>query len=302
MADVAGEADIRGINIDKLAKGFADIDNIFKQFANVSSTNAREIRWYQKTSGFLDTADTTGITATHIANTSEGSLPFVTEQSWTRQTSYIRKFFVESPLLTMEDIKDSDIDVLGTNVRDLTRAVARKVDLRFFSVITEAAEATPTTPNPSTVNTSVATADGWDDAETGDPIADILLMKQTLYSYGYNPEGAVLAMNSIEHRYLLQYLISTKGSSIPQYASEKVGSGVVMNILGVKVVVSENWTTDCVGMFIPGRSVTYKSFMPITATVMDDPGIGKKIRVWEEGEFLLTDPKSVYILTATSAA
>jgi len=302
MADTSGEADIRGINIDKLAKGFGDIDNIFKKFANVSKTNAREIRWYQKTSGFLDTATTTGVTGTLISNTSEGSLPFVTEQSWTRQTSYVKKFFVQSPLFTMEDIKDSDIDVLGTNVRDLTRAVDRKVDLRFFSVITEAAAATPTTPNPTTTNTSVATADGWDDAETGNPIADILLMKQTLYSQGYNPEGAVLAMNSIEHRYLLNFLISTKGSSIPNYSSEKMNSGVVMNILGVNVVVSENWTTDCVGMFIPGRSVSYKSFMPKSAVVMDNPGIGKTIRVWEEGEFMLTDPKSVYILTATSAA
>ena len=90
MADTSGEQDIRGIDIDKLAKGFADIDNIFKKFANNSATKAREMRWFQKTSGFLDTTATTVIPGTHISNTSEGSLPFVTEQSWTRQTSYVK--------------------------------------------------------------------------------------------------------------------------------------------------------------------------------------------------------------------
>ena len=86
MADASGQADIRGLNIDKLAKGFADEENVFKKFVTVSNTTAREIRWYQKTSGFLDSTDTTGITASQIANTSERSRPVVVEQTWTRTT------------------------------------------------------------------------------------------------------------------------------------------------------------------------------------------------------------------------
>ena len=50
MADTSGEQDIRGINIDKLAKGFADEENILKKYVVNSTTDAREIRWYQKTS------------------------------------------------------------------------------------------------------------------------------------------------------------------------------------------------------------------------------------------------------------
>jgi len=300
MADTSGEADIRGIDIDKLAKGFADEDNVFKKFVTNSKTKAREIRWYQKTSGFLDNPTTTGIPGTQIANTSFRSLPVVTEQSWTRQTSYIQKFFVESPTISMEDIKDSDVDILATNVRDLTRAVARKVDLRIFSVLNEAAAATPTVPNPTTVNTSAATADGWNDAVTGDPITDILVGKRKIRVAGYNPEGCVISMNSIEHQFLLQYLISVKGSSIPQYSSERVKDGVVMEILGCQVLVTENQTTDYVTMWVPNRAATWKSFMPITAVVIDDPGIGKKIRVWEEGECLLTDPLAVHVITDTT--
>ena len=300
MVDTSGEQDIRGINIDRLAKGFADEENVFKKFVVNSKTSAREIRWYQKTSGFLDTVTTTGITGSGIMSVGSRALPEVVEQSWTRQTSYVKKFFVESPTISMEDITDSDIDILGTNVRDLVKAVQRKVDLRIFSVLNEAAAATPTIPNPSNVNFSAAVADGWNDAVTGDPITDILEGKRKIRVAGYNPEGCIISMNPIEHQYLLGYLINVKGSSIPSFSSEKVKSGVVMEILGCNVVVTENQTTDYVTMWVPSRAATWKAFKPLTSVVIDDPGIGKKIRVWEEGECLLTDPKAVHVITDTT--
>jgi hypothetical protein len=290
MADTSGMADLRGLDIDKLAKGFADEQNIFKKFCTVTSTSAREVRWYQKTSGFLDSSDTTAITASQIGNTSFRSRPVVVEQSWTRNTSYIRKYFVESPTISEEDLKDCDVDILATNIRDLTRAVERQVDARIYSVITTA----------SGVQTGAATAP-WDTVATCDPIKDILVMKQALRAYGYDPEGMVLAMNSIEHKNLLSWLINVKGSSIPAFSSNKVETGVVMELLGCRIVVSENATTDQVAGFIPQQSATWKNFMSITATTINDPGIGTKIRVWEEGECLCTDPKSVYVLTNTAA-
>lgn len=289
MADTNAMADIRGLDIDRLAKGFADEENIFKQFVTVSPTKAREIRWFQKTSGFLDSADTTAITASQIANVSFKSRPVSVEQSWTRNTSYIRKYFVESPMISMEDINDTDVDILATNVRDLVRAVERQVDARIYTVLTTA----------TGVQTGASTQDGWDDTVTGDPIGDILTMKQAIRAYGYNPEGAILAINSIEHKNLLKFLINVKGSSIPSFSSSLMDNGVVMDLLGCRVVVSENATTDQAVLFVPQRAATWKSFMPISAVVMDEPGIGKKIRVWEEGECICTDPKAVYVLTDT---
>lgn len=278
---------IRGIDIDKLAKGFADEQNVFKKFITVSVTSARELRWYQKTSGFLDSTDTTGITASQIANVSFKSRPVVVEQSWTRNTSYIRKYFVESPWLSDEDIKDSDIDLLATNVRDLVRAVERQVDSRIYTVLSTG----------TGVQTSVATADGWDDAATGDPIGDLLLAKQKIREYGYNPEGAILAISELEHKQLIQFIINVKGSSIPSFASSKIESGVVMEILGLRVVVSHNCTQNQALIFTQDAA-TWKSFTPITTAIVTDEGIGKKIRVWEEGECLLTDPKASYLLTS----
>src|SRR3990167_2368326 len=290
MADTSAQAEIRGIDIDKLAKGFADEESVFKKFVVTSSTSAREVRWYQKTSGYLDSTDTTGITTSQIANVAPKARPVVVEQSWTRNTSYVKKFFVESPTISDEDIRDSDIDILATNVRDLVRAVENQIDISIYDVITDA----------TGIETTASTA-GWDAGSGQDPIKDILTAKRKIRNNGYNPEGAVMTLNPIEHQNLLVWLISTKGSSIPSFSSEKVRDGVVMELLGVNVVVSSNATTDEAAMWIPSRSATWKSFVPITTAIIDDPGVGKKIRVWEEGIAICTDPKSVHVTTNTVA-
>lgn len=292
MADTSGQADIRGLDIDKLAKGFADENLVLKNFVTTSSTAAREIRWFQKTAGFLDSTDTSGITATQLKGVPAKALPVVVEQSWTRQTSYVKKYFVESPMISEEDIKDCDIDILATNVRDLVLAVQNQVDTRIYNVLTE-------NLSVSTIQTVAAVDDGWDDVATGNPILDLLNAKQKIRAYRYNPEGAVLYINSIEHKNLVNFLISVKGSSIPGYSSEKIKTGVVMEILGLNVVVSENATTDYALVFVPQRAATWKEFMPLTTAIITEPGIGRKIRCWEEGECLLTDPKAVCLITDT---
>lgn len=292
MADSSGQADIRGINVDKLAKGFADEALVLRNFLTQSTTDNVEVRWYQKSAGFLDSTDTTTMTGTRLYPVAPGAQPVVVEQSWTRNTSYVKKFFVESPTLSEEDIKNCDVDILATNVRDLVLAVQNQVDARIYAVITEGL-------SPSAIQTTAAVADGWDDIATGNPIKDLLIAKRKIRQYRYDPEGAILYINSIEHENLLNFLISVKGSSIPGFATERVGDGVVMNLLGLKVVVSENATTDYALVFVPQRAATWKSFMPLTTAIISDPGIGKKIRVWEEGVCLLTDPKAVCLITDT---
>ena len=290
MADNSGMALIRGIDIDKLAKGFADEEFIFKQFLTNTSTSAREIRWYQKTAGTLDSTDTTGMTTSRIANVSQLSMPEVVEQSWTRQTSYVRKYFVESPWISYEDIRDSDPDILATNVRDLTRAVAAQVDTRIFNVVTE-------NLSPSNINTSAAVGTGWDDTTNGNPVLDLLSGSRAIRTYSYDISNLVVLMHPNEYMNLLNYIITVKGSSIPAFASQKVENGVLMTIVGQRIVVSNNVTSGNVVQLVPQKAATWKSFMPITAQNKEEVGIGVKIRVWEEGEALLTDPRAVHLIT-----
>ena len=291
MADASAQAEIRGIDIDKLAKGFADEVLILKKFVQVTNTSAREIRWYAKTAGFLDSSDSTGMTDSQIANTSSKSLPVVVEPSWDRTSSYVRKYFVESPYLSDEDIKDSDIDVLATNVRDLVKAVANQVDTRIGYVLSDVAG------TGGNANTAAATADGWDDDVTGNPIADILTAIEQIRTYRYDTRNLVMILHPGDHTSLINYLINVKGSSIPNFSSDKVKTGVVQELLGVSVAVSVNASEDTAIIFVPKIACTWKQFTPLTTAVIKDPGIGTKIRVWEEGEAILHDPRAVAIIT-----
>src|SRR3990167_679111 len=287
MADGSGQADIRGIDVDKLVKGFADEENQFKKICLVTPTSAREIRWYQKTSGFLTGTTTTGITSNLITNTDQLALPTVVEQTFTRQTSYVRKYFVESPIISDEDIRDSDVDILAANIRDLARAVEREVDKRIYDVLTAG------------VGNSTASTAAWDAASGQDPIKDIMVAKKDIRIDGYNPEGAFLLLRPKDHESLLTWLITTKGSSVPAFSSERLGDGVVMEILGLKVLVSQNVDADEAIVVVPQRAMTWKTFVPITARTIEHVGIGVSVRCWEEGEAIMTDTNAAAKITNT---
>ena len=99
--DTSAEADIRGIDIDKLVKGFGKLVPTFKNHVSSSKTKSREIRWYRKGLSLatamnpLDTLTTQGVTTSRMANTSSKARPFVTEIGYERQTSYVKKYLVK---------------------------------------------------------------------------------------------------------------------------------------------------------------------------------------------------------------
>ena len=68
VADAVGEQDIRGIDHTMFVTGFADEDSLLKGLVTVKPAKDREIRWFQKTAGFLDSVDTTGVTVSKIFN------------------------------------------------------------------------------------------------------------------------------------------------------------------------------------------------------------------------------------------
>src|SRR3990167_8061621 len=286
MADGSGQNDIRGLDIDKLLKGFADEAIIFKRFCTLSSTKSREIRWYQKTAGYLDSTDTSGITASQGDDVAEGATPVSIGQTFTRQTSKTRKYMFDSELITMEDIRDTDVDILATNIRDIVRAVARRVDARIYTVL-----------STDVGNTTAAAGGGWG-AAGSDPIADILRAKKLIREDSYEPNGGHILIRPSEELQLLVYLISQKGSSIPGFSSQKVKDGMVTDgLLNMGVTVSTNVTSDEAMVVTDKRAVTWKSFMPLTHVVIDFPGLGKKVRCWEEGEALVTDPNAACKIT-----
>ena len=283
--DTVEKQDIRTLDIDKVVKGFALVDYIFKSLVSVSTTNGDSIRWYQETA-----ADLTVTAPSTIPSATLATFPFL-EHSWQRNTSFPKKYAVEG-FISIEDLKTTDIDVQARTVLRLTRAVVKQVDTRIYNILTES-------QSPTNIGTGASAGTGWDDTTNGNPVLDIMSGQQIIAESNYNPMGGVIAMNPKNHKDLMNYLITVKGSSIPAFSVEKIRSGVVMNLLGMRVVVSNNVVADSVALGVFDQACTWKTLMGTTAKMIEDPGLGVKIRVWEEGEAILTDPKAMFLITNT---
>jgi len=285
MADTAAMAEIRGIDIKTLVEGFADVGIILKNYVRVIPTTAREMRWYSKTAGYLTSPTTQGVTG-DLIETASKAMPVVIENSYTRNTSYVKKYFASSPMISLEDIKDSDPDVWGDIIRDSVIAVNKKIDSRILTVL-----------DASGAQTAAAAGDGWNVDANADPIYDFLNAIENIESKGYDSSDLIAYMNPAEKKWLLRWLITVKGSSIPSFSSAKVGSGELMSFMGVKIVSDPNRPTDIVTIFSPSKAVIWKEFMGMTSAVVNDEGIGKTVRVWSEGEGIRPNPNAVFKLT-----
>jgi len=84
---------IRGLDIDKMIKGFALTNYIFKGMVNNSTTSGDSVRWYQETA-----ADLT-LTSPSFLETSPLSQFEQAEVDWTRNTAYPRSMLLKALFL-----------------------------------------------------------------------------------------------------------------------------------------------------------------------------------------------------------
>ena len=285
MADKLGQADLNGIQIDKIIKGFEDETFVFKNLLTVTPASNREIRWWSKSGGVLDSTDTTGITASQIVS-AFGTLPTIIEDAATRRTSFVRHYSAETPWFTYADIKDSDPDMFGENLRQVTRAIQNQIDFRIFDVLS------------GTCLLSGSAATVWSDA-AAKPIRDLLSGSNQIEKQSYDVSNIVAVMNPQQRFELLNYIIDTAGSSIPAFASQKVqgGTGQLMSIAGNKILSSNNATEGMILQIIPQKAATWKTFTPLTSATKEEPGVGTKFRIWEDGEIVVTDPNAIFLTT-----
>lgn len=285
------EQNIRGLEIDKIVKAVKFTEYVFKNDVTVSPTKSDSIRWYNKTS--FGTLSATAAAAT--ANISPLSRFTTLESNVTRNTSYIRKYAV-TDYISMEDVEGADIDILALTIIDLTRVIINNIDTRIWDVLTK--ERAGVTAAATDVNL-VTSSGAWTSA-AGDPLRDILAAQRTLWvSGGYNAGNPTLYLSPTDYQNLVVWLVTGKGSSIPNFASRVAEDGTVAQLGGIKIKVSPNVTADYAVLALPSIACTWKQFTDTTTEVINHPGLGKEIRVWELGEAILTSPKAVCLISNT---
>jgi len=284
MVETSGQALIRDVDISKGAIAEFEEALIIRSLISSKPTKAREIKFWQKTTGYL-----TLTAPAKMSNIAPGARPFVAETSWTPQTKYSIKYMLDSPMINMEDESDSEVAVFRDNAKDVSEAIANDVDGDVWDVISENQTA-------SNIN-SVTTQAAWDAASGQDPFLDIMAAKTDIRQQTKRSiKNGVLLMNAKAEQDLLVWLVSTKGSSVPNFASEKVGTGTIDKFAGLQVVVSENITTDFAMVGDLKQAATYRTFKPLQTWIISEEGIGRKIRVSTNGVAILIKPKFLTLI------
>src|SRR3990167_4251375 len=295
MADTSGQAEIRDLFINRLLKGFSDEVLVFKNLVTVTPTSAREIRWIQKTSGFLSGVTTTGMTTNLGANMSQLSQPSVVRQSFTRNTSYVREFMHETPLISDQDVKDNMVGLLSVHVRDLVRKISYDVNSHIFDYLSGGRDGIL-----GNVLSGNATST-WDLSSAPKIATDVERAKEAIREQNYEPTHIFLSPH--DYASVMIEFVETRGSGVPGFSSQKLVNGVITEILGLQVVVSNSVTQATSGNALvcaPSQAVTYYEFTGLNSRSIEEPMIGVKIRAKEEGVATLTDPNASYLIKLTS--
>ena len=288
MVETAGQALIRDVDITKGAMAFEEEALIFKPLISSKPTKAREIKYWSKTTGYLSLTS-----PAKLSNIAPGARPFVAETSWTPDTVYSIKYMLDSPLINMEDESDSEVQVFRDNAKDVVESIANDQDADIFDVFTE-------NQSVDLINGVAANAT-WAAASGQDPFEDIMQAKMEIRQQTKRSiRNGTLLLNAQGEKDLLVWLVSTKGSSVPNFASEKVGSGTIDKFAGLNVVVSENVTATfaVVGDF--KQACEYRTFKPLQTWIIAEEGIGRKIRVSTDGVAILKKPKYVALITGVA--
>ncbi len=288
MVETAGQALIRDIDITKGAMAEFEEALIFRSLISSRPTKAREIKFWQKTTGYL-----TLTSPAKLSNIAPGARPFVTETSWTPVTKYSIKYMLDSPMINMEDESDSEVQVFRDNAKDVVEAIANDNDNDVWNVISE---------NQSADNINAVAANAaWNAVSGQDPFEDVMQGKMEIRQQTKRSiRNGILLLNAQGEKDLLVWLVSFKGSSVPNFASEKVGTGSIEKFAGLRVVVSENVTATFAMVGDLKQAAEYREFKPLQTWIITEDGIGRKIRVSTSGVAILRKPKFLALISGVA--
>jgi len=290
MADTVGQADIRGLNVEKAVTGFALREYKFKQLCTVMSSSKWQERYYQETA-----ADLSGHANTPVEGVPRLAVFPQAEVSWTQQNSYHKKHGMESTI-SWEDVVSNDIDAVARTLLRVARAVTKSVDADIWDVITESRSAT----NINSV--TIAAGDEWDSATIAnrDPIQDILNAKKAIDEQDYDSNvNGYLCVNPKDWANLLGNANVRNAGQF--YTDDVTRNGNVGFLLGLKVIVSNNVTADYAAVVIGKEACTWKQLSPLKVVSIEEPGVNVTIRAWETGVAQLKNPKAVCLIINTAA-
>ena len=286
MADTWREADLRKEYIDSAVKAVAlDLAKL-KTLCTIDSSSAWTESYYRETND--DSTD--GGTGSPIKGIPQmAPFPFV-QVTETKVSSVVLKYGDES-VISLEMQQSATVPMLQRHILRM----ARKINWQIDDAIEAAMSA-------SAGNTFAITAGNeWDSATVAnrDPVYDILYGINMLRADGVDAlnGNGFLVVNGTDYTNVIS---NSKILNHPTYQSvSAVENGVVANLCGLKIMVSEGVTADQAYIVVKGEALVWKQSQPMQVVTFDDPGKSTTIRAWERGAIQVHAPNAICKITNT---
>lgn len=286
-AEPTGTIALRAENVSAVVSGFALQAYKMKQLCMVDESSSWIETYYRETA-----AELTGGTGHAVRGVPRLAAFPTGEVTWTKVSSYIEKYGLEG-VISAEDASTNNIPMIARTLLRIGRAVANAVDIQIEAVIN------------SDAGNSVAVTAGeeWDSATVAnrDPVQNILNAKREIAIDNYDPDNGngYLVLSPKDYANLLG---NTKIVSNPTFkAADIVANGVVGQLLGLKIIVSNVVTADQAYVVIAKEALTWKSVTPLTVKTIEDPGIKWTIRAYEMGVAQSPNINAMCKITNTAA-
>lgn len=282
MVETTGMADLRAENVSKIVTAFALQQYKFKELCMVQSSNSWKETYWKETA-----ADLTGGTGSAVQGVPRlANFPYG-EVSWTEASSRHLKHGMEG-VISWEDAKTNEVDVIARTLLRIARAVTKSVDTNIYAALT------------SSAGNTVATGDTWDSATVANrnPIQDILNAIKLISIDNYDPytNGHLLLSPKDFANLMGNASIRNAGQF---WTNDVTKNGKVGKLLGLTMVVSNNVTADEAMVVIAKEAITWKQAQGLTVNTIEDPGIKYTIRAFEVGTAQVKNPDAVCTITNT---
>ena len=234
-----GSADLRAENVSKVVTGFALQQYRLKQLCMVQSSNSWKETYFRETA-----ADLTGGTGSNVQGVPRlGNFPYG-EVIWTEVSNRLLKHAMEG-VISWEDGRTNEIDVIARTLLRIARAVTRSVDLNIYSGIT--------TENGQTL--AITAGNEWDSSTVAnrDPIQNILDAIKLITIQNYDPlgGGGFLLLNPTDYA---NFLGNPNVRNAGQFYTDDVTrNGRVGRLIGLSVIVSNSVDADEAAV-VPARA------------------------------------------------
>jgi hypothetical protein len=283
---VSGDTSLKAEFIDKTIKAIALREYVLKDLCTIESSSAFTETYFRETNTDPTTITTGGGATVKIKGIPRYSpFPFG-EVAWTKVSGSNNKYGGEG-LVAYEDELMGNISIIQRTMIRIARVPVLAVDSDIAALMLASAGNVVT----------IAAGNEWDSATVANrtPIKDILDAIQLIRADNMNALGGngYLCVNGVDYTNLIS---NTQVVNNPTYKSGVLENGVVGELLGLKIKVTESLefgTPDKAYVVIAKEAMTWKEVQPLTTVTIEDPGIKKTIRAWEFGQAQMVVPNGV---------